>query len=150
MSQNHKDVKDVMAGAAGFVAGAILVAAGVLSLTIQSRSAATREAAERVVRCLAVFLPPASAALVWPVAYFWVDLWCVAIMPVVLLGCVIWAGLITQGVASNLAALLGTARVRVLWAVVFAVQVVAILASWDLFGWFLQMLLLNGYHVGWS
>jgi hypothetical protein len=146
-SQNHLDV---IAGATGFLSGVVLVAVGLLSLSIQSRTAATSQTAVRIVRSMIGLLPPATAVLSWPILYFGAGLAMMMFIPVVLLGCVIWAGLISRTVANDLAALLGTTRVRVLWGMVFTAQLVVILVSWPLFDWFLGLIASMGYKVGWS
>jgi hypothetical protein len=145
------DHLDVIAGAVGFLAGAILVAAGLLSLATQSRSQSTSHSAVRVIGCLVGLLPPLAAILAWPVVYFGAFIFGVLLlMPFVLLGCVAWAWVVSANVAYHLSALLGWPRVRILRGFVFVFQVAAILASWPLFGCLLQLFQSMGYKVGWS
>jgi hypothetical protein len=141
---------DVIAGAAGFVAGAILVAAGLLALAIQSQSDATARGAARAVYCLIAFVPPVVAILAWPMLYFGAFIAGVFFMPVVLVGCVVWAWVLSRGVAENVAALLGSTRTWVLRGLIFTGQLVVILASWPLFGWLLDLLSSMGLKIGWS
>src|SRR5262245_61636214 len=62
---------DVIAGAAGFVAGAILCAGGLIAMTVVSRqSPEAMEAMFRLVRILQVFLLPLTALLACCVIYF--------------------------------------------------------------------------------
>ncbi len=131
------------------IAGAILVAAGLLSLGVQSRFPATSQAATHAAGCLVAFLPPAVAILGWPVLYFGAFL-AVLLMPLVLIGCLGWAWVQSRGVAGHLSALLGWPWVRLLRATVFAAQSALILASWPLFGYSLRLLESMGYKVGWS
>jgi hypothetical protein len=102
---------DVISGAVGFLAGVVMVAAGVLSLAIQSRSPATSRAATHAVGCVVGFLPPAVAALGWPTLYYGAFL-AVLLMPLVLLGCILWAWVQSQNVAIHLSDLIGWRQVR--------------------------------------
>ena|SRR5438874_972827 len=140
---------DVIAGTVGFLAGAILVAAGLVSLAVQSRSPGTSQAATQAARCLVVFLPPGVAILGWPVLYFGAFL-AVYLMPLVLLGCLAWAWVQSREVAGCLSELVGLRRLRLLRAAVFVTQSALILASWPLFGYSLRLLESMGYKVGWS
>ncbi|HEY7311244.1 MAG TPA: hypothetical protein VH643_17920 [Gemmataceae bacterium] len=141
---------DVIAGAVGFLAGAILIAAGLLSLAVLSRSSTTSKAATHAAGCLVTLIPPTVAILGWPGLYFAVSLAVIFIMPFVLIGCVGWAWVQSRSVSEHLAALLGWRRGRFLRAAVFAVQLVIIVESWPLFGSFLRLLESLGYKVGWS
>jgi hypothetical protein len=146
-SQNHLDV---IAGAVGFMAGAILLAAGLLALACQSQSVATARTVNRAIHCLVAIIPPSVAMLAWPVLYFGAFLAGLIFMPLVLVGCVVWAGVLSRSVAENAAALLGSSRIWLLRGLVFSAQLVAILASWPLFGWLLRQLESMGCKVGWS
>jgi hypothetical protein len=139
---------DVIAGAVGFLAGVILVAVGWLSLAVQSRSPVTSQAAIRAAGCLVGLLPPAVAALAWPTLFFGAGL-AVLLMPLVLLGCLLWAWLQSPGVAGHLTEFYGSRRVRLFRAVVFVAQALAIVATWPLFGYFLRVLESMGYKFGW-
>src|SRR5687767_7587169 len=66
-SHNHLDV---ISGAVGFLSGVILVAAGVVSLALQSRSPATSHAAANAAGCFVAFLPPIVVVLAWPTLHF--------------------------------------------------------------------------------
>jgi hypothetical protein len=145
-SRNHLDV---IAGAIGFLAAAVLVAAGLLSLAVQSRSPAASQAAVRIAGCLAAFLPPLAAALAWPVLYFGLFLTGMLFIPLVLVGCAVWAWVVSASVAGHLSALLGWPRRGVLHGLVFVLELIAILASWPLFGSLLDLLSSMGYKVGW-
>jgi hypothetical protein len=146
-SQNHLDV---IAGAVGFVAGAILVAAGLLSLTVQRRSPSTSQAAIRITACLVGILPPAVAILAWPVLYFGLFVAGLLLIPLVLVLCAVWAWGTSGTVAQNLCALLGWNEVRATRGFVFVIQMLATLASWPIFIWFYRTLESLGYKVGWS
>jgi hypothetical protein len=146
-SQHHLNV---LAGGAGFVAGAVLVAAGLLSLVVQSRSPTQSEAAIHVAGSLLMLLPPLAAALAWPVLYFGAFLAGILLIPLVLLACVVWAWGISSSVATNLSALLGWPRVGILHGLVLFLQVMGILASWPIFVFLLRVLESMGYKVGWS
>jgi hypothetical protein len=146
-ARNHLDV---IAGAVGFLAGAVLVAAGLLSLAVQSRSPAVGEAAVRIAGCLAAFLPPLAAALAWPILYFGLFLAAMPFIPLVLVGCAVWAWVVSASVAGHLSALFGWPRRGVLQGLVFALELIAILATWPLFGSLLDLLSSMGYKVGWS
>ncbi len=146
-SRNHLDV---MAGGAGFIAGAVFVAAGLLSLVVQSRLLTERQTAIRIAGCLLGLLPPLTAVLAWPVLYFGAFIAGILLMPIVMLGCVVWAWGVSSGVADHLSALLGCSRVGALRGSVFFLQVVGILASWPLFVDLLHLLESMGYKVGWS
>jgi hypothetical protein len=141
---------DVIAGAVGFLAGAVLLAAGLLSLVVQSRSPSASQAAVRIAGCLAAFLPPLVAALAWPVLYFGLFLLGLPLTLLVLIGCAVWAWAMSESVASHLSALFGWSRKGVLQGLVFAFELIAILASWPLFVSLLAMLESMGYKVGWS
>jgi hypothetical protein len=140
---------DFIAGAIGFLAGTILVASGLLSLGIQSRSPTTSRAATHAAGSLVVFLPPAVAILGWPVLYFGA-FFAVLFMPLVLICCLGWAWLQSRGVAEHLSALLGWPTGFLLRVIVFSVQAALILASWPLFGYSLRLLESMGHKVGWS
>jgi hypothetical protein len=146
-SQHHLDV---FAGAAGFVAGAVLAAAGLISLAAQSRSPAEGQTGTHLAGCLLGLLPPLAAALAWPVLYFGAFMAGLLLMPLVSLACVAWAWVVSRGVAGHLSALRGWSRVGLLRGLVFALQVLAIAASWPLFGLLLDLLESMGYKVGWS
>jgi hypothetical protein len=142
---------DVIAGTVGFLAGAVLVAAGLLSLTVQCRSPLASQSAIQVAGCLVGFLPPLVAVLAWPVLYFGAFLTGLSLIPIVLLGCVVWAWLASRSVASNLSALCGWSHAgMILRGLVFFLQGVGILASWPLFAYLLRLLEAMGYKVGWS
>ncbi len=144
-----RDYLDVIAGAVGFVAGAVLVAAGVVSLGLQSRSPATSKTAVHTAGCLASLLPPTVAALGWPTLYFGLFL-AMPLMLLVLVACIGWAWIQSRSVACHLSELLALRRVRLLRAVAFVVQSLAVLATGPLFGYFLNTLQSLGYKVGWS
>jgi hypothetical protein len=148
---------DVTAGAAGFLAGTVFVAAGVVTLAVLSQSPVTRVAAAHAVGCLWGFLPPAVAILSWPALYFTVFLGACVVLPFVLVGCVIWAWRVSARVTWHLWWLLGPAGPEPpiqllggLRAVVLGFQVLGIVASWPLFGELLGWLTAMGYKVGWS
>jgi hypothetical protein len=147
VSRNHLDV---MAGAAGFVAGAVLVAAGLLSLAVQSCSLTEGPNAIRIASCLLGLLPPLAAALACPVLYFAAGLVGICFLPFVMLACIAWAWGVSDGVAGHLSALMGWPGVGILRGVVFLLQVLGILASWPLFGYMLEWLEALGYKVFWS
>ena len=141
---------DVIAGTVGFLAGAVLVAAGLLSLTVQCRSPLASQSAIQVAGCLVGFLPPLVAVLAWPVLYFGAFLTGLSLIPIVLLGCVVWAWLASKRVASNLSALCGWSHAGIVRGFVFFLQVVCILASWLPFAYLRNLLEAMGYKVGWS
>ena len=68
----------------------MLVAAGLLSLAVQSRSPAISHVATHAAGCLMGLLPPAVAALGWPTLYFGAFT-AVVLMPLVLVACIGWA-----------------------------------------------------------
>jgi len=140
---------DVIAGAVGFISGTALVAAGLLSLAIQSRSPATSQAATHAAGCLTALLPPAVAALGWPTLYFGAGL-AVLLMPLVLVACIGWAWVQSRRVAGHLSELTDWRRVWLVRVVVFMAQALAIVATRPLFAYFLNMLESMGYKVGWS
>ena len=140
---------DVIAGAVGFLAGVVLIAAGVISLAVQSRSPATSQAATHAAGCLVAFLPPTVAALGWPALYFGLFL-AVVLMPLVLVGCIVWAWVQSLDVAVHLSELFGSRRVRLFRVGVFVVQALAVLVTWPMFGCFLDQLTAMGYKIGWS
>ncbi len=146
-SRNHLDV---IAGAAGFLAGAVLIAAGLLSLTAQSQSPPTNQSVVRLAGCLTGLLPPFVAVLAWPVLHFSAFLMSCLLIPLALLGCAVWAWVVSRSVAGHLCALGGWSDVGTVRGFVFLLQVVAILASWPLFGYLLGLLEAMGYKVGWS
>lgn len=153
---------DVIAGAAGFLAGAGLAAAGVLSLAVQSRSQATSHVATNAAGCLVGLLPPAIAGLSWPALRFGIPtilgtsffllgaMLAVALMPFVFVGCTIWAWIQSQSVADHLGELFASKRVRLLRVTVFTMQLLTIVATWPLFAYFLDLLESMGYRLGWS
>ncbi|OWK40849.1 hypothetical protein [Fimbriiglobus ruber] len=145
-SDNHLDV---IAGAVGFLAGVILVAAGLLSLAVQSQSPSTSQAAIHAAGCLTGFLPPAFAALTWPTLYL-ISIFAVLLMPLVLIACITWSWYQSRSVAGHLAALTGWRWVRLIRAAVFVAQSAAVLGTWPLFGYFLRMLESMGHKIGWS
>lgn len=140
---------DVIAGAVGFLGGVILVATGLLSLAVQSRSSGASQAATNVAGCMVAALPPVVAILGWPALYFGAFL-AVIWMPFVMLGCIGWAWVQSRGVALHLSSVLGWRCARTLRAIVFAIQLIAILGSIPLFAYFLHLLESMGYKVGWS
>src|SRR5258707_465545 len=107
-SRNHLNV---IAGAVGCLAGAVLYAAGHLSLAVPSRSPSASQSAVRVTSCLVGLLPPLVAVLAWPVLYFGAFVAGIFLMPIVLLCCVIWAWVASRSVAGHLSALCGWSRV---------------------------------------
>jgi hypothetical protein len=141
---------DVIAGASGFIAGAILAAAGLLSLSAQAGPSRASELAARGVRCFLGLLPAPISLLAWPVLYCVLFIYVIALMPWVLLGCAVaaWGG--SRSVAENLCALLGWTRVRAVHAIVFVAQLATIAASWPLFRLLLHELESMGFKVGWS
>ena len=141
---------DVIAGAAGFLAGTILVAAGLLALAVQGQSPTSSQSAVHVVGCFGALLPPLAAALAWPVLYFTAFLAGMMMMPFVMFACIIWALVASESVAAHFSALCGWSDKGFLRVVVFILQVLGILASWPLFGEFLGMLEAMGYKIGWS
>jgi hypothetical protein len=140
---------DVAAGAIGFVAGAVLIGGGLISLALQNRSPQASTMAKRALRCLYGLLPVVVAFLGWPILYFG-TLILVIVMPVVMLVCAVWAWWGSRSVAANLAPSLGPTWVRVIHLLVFVTQVVAIAASLPVFVWLLRTLESMGYKVGWS
>jgi hypothetical protein len=139
-----------MAGGAGFVAGAVLVAGGLLSLAILTRSPAASQPAIHLAGCLLGLLPPLAAALAWPVLYFGAFMAGLLLIPLVLLACVAWAWVVSARVAGHLSALLGWERVGTVRGLVFTLEVLAILASWPAFTLLLYLCNAMGYKVGWS
>jgi hypothetical protein len=140
---------DVLAGAAGFVAGAILVSGGLLSSSVQTRSPRAGEIAARVFRCLFGMAPCVVAILAWPVFYLF--LWSgMLAMPAILIACSVWAWWGSASVAENACALFGWSQVRTIHHVVFFVQLIAIAASLPLLRMMLDTLESMGYKVGWS
>ena len=124
---------DVLAGGVGFVAGSILIAAGLLSLAIQSRSPAASKVAIRVLRCFYGLLPGVVAIVAWPMLYFGLFLLGILLMPLVLIACAIWAWWGSGSVAKNLCALLGWSWIRTVHCIVFSIQLIEIAASLPLF-----------------
>jgi hypothetical protein len=147
---------DVLAGAAGFVAGAILVAGGLISLSAQclSLSPSGNELLTRMLRCLYAFLlPPALAIVAWPVFYFTFFVMGIILMPFMLVICAVLALWCSGVVAENVCAMLGWSAVRAIramYAVAFVMQLLAIAASWPLFRLLLNQLELMGFKGGWS
>src|ERR1043166_2765684 len=76
---------DVLSGAAGFLGGAVLAAAGLLALALQNRSPEANALATRGLKCLFGFSPAAVAIFGWPILYFSVFVLAMYIMPVVML-----------------------------------------------------------------
>jgi hypothetical protein len=141
---------DFIAGAIGFISGSVLVAAGLLSLAILSRSPSASHAAKHTAGALTGLLPPGVAALGWPTFFCGVGLLGIWMMPFVLVACMAWAWSQSRGVAGHLSELSGLQHVRLLRASVFVMQSIAIVATWPLFGYFLRTLESMGYKVGWS
>jgi hypothetical protein len=144
-----RDHLDVIAGAVGLLAGVVLVAVGILSLGVLSRSPATSRTATRVVGCLAAFLPSTVAALGWPILYFGAGM-AVVLMPFVLGGCIVWAWVLSRQVADHLSELAVWPKRRFVRAVVFAGQSLSVVATGPLFGYVLGLLESMGYKIGWS
>lgn len=140
---------DLIAGGAGFMAGAVLVAAGVISLAVLSRSPATSEAAIHTAGCLVGLLPLTVAALSWPTLWFGTLLG-IILMPLILLGCIGWAWIQNRRVANHLSELFKLRRVRLLRVTLFVMQLLAIVATWPLFLYFLEILQSMGFKTGWS
>jgi hypothetical protein len=140
---------DVIAGGVGFVAGAILAAAGLVSLSFQNRSHEASELATRGLRCLYGFSPSAVAIFSWPILYFGF-LPAILLMPGVLLGCAIWAWPASRSVAENLVASCGRTWVRLANVSVVVIQLSAIAGSLLLFRLLLNTLESMGIKVGWS
>jgi hypothetical protein len=141
---------DVVAGGVGFIAGSVLLAAGLLSLAVHSRSPGVGDAASQVIRCLAGLAPPLVAAVSWPVFYFSLFIAGLPLILLVLLACVGWAWMLSGTVAVNLAALFNRRRSWIVRGIVFVLQTLAILASWPLFRCLLDLLESMGHRVGWS
>jgi hypothetical protein len=91
-----------------------------------------------------------AAALAWPVLYFGPFLPGLPLTLLVLIGCVAWAWPVSESVAGHLSALLGWPRRGVLHSLVFVLELIAILATWPLFGFLLKLLSSMGYKCGWS
>jgi hypothetical protein len=148
---------DVVAGAAGFVAGSVLIAGGLLALAVVTRSRPGWQTAALAARCMLIFGPPTVAAASWPVLYFGLFLAGFFLIPVVLLACAVWAWPVSASVATDFSALMGwrdrhsgrpyAPRLR---ALLFAFELVAIAASLPLFRALLDLLESLGHKVGWS
>jgi hypothetical protein len=139
---------DVIAGGVGFVTGAILAAAGLVSLALQTRSPEASELAMRGLRCFYGFLPSAVAVLGWPILFFGFFP-AILLMPGFLIGCAIWAWWGSRSVAENLIATHWQIWIRLAHAIVFVIQLSAIAASWPLFRLMLDTLKAMGFIVGW-
>src|SRR5262245_19594771 len=98
---------DVLAGTAGFVAGAVLLAAGLLSVAVLHSPSAQGDQVARALRFLVVFAPPVVAAVCWPVLYFTLFLGGLLLMPLVLIGCATWAWSVSGQVARDFSAASG-------------------------------------------
>src|SRR5262245_52114709 len=82
---------DVLAGAAGLVAGSVLLGAGLLALAVLSRSPGTSELLARALRCFQLLGPPLVAMVSGPVLYFGFLFAGIFILPIVLILCAVWA-----------------------------------------------------------
>jgi hypothetical protein len=148
---------DVRAGAGGFVAGAVLVAAGLLAIAILSRPNPESDTSIRLVGCALLLGPPAVAAASGPVLYFGFFFGSIILFPLVILGCLVWAWPVSEAVAVDLSAVFGwggTASGRpypiLLRLGLLGFEAVAVLASLPLLGALLNWLESLGYKVGWS
>jgi hypothetical protein len=149
-------LQDTIAGAAGFVAGAVLLAGGIVGLALVHQEGAPCDPAASALNALWALLPPAVAAAGWPALYFTVGLGVLVLMPVVLGVCLVLAWPLSARAARGLGSLLGVSGEaeyggsRSLQLLLFAGQVVSIALSWPLFSELLNMMQAMGYKVGWS
>jgi hypothetical protein len=90
--------------------------------------------------CLRAFVPALIAYLSWPIIFLTGGIVVMLVMPLVILTCIIFAKHRSFEAVTHLMQLTGWQHPRRSRALLFTIQVLAILASWPAFGHFLQLL----------